>query len=101
MNQSQTAPPRQQGQAQARVQVEQWLDFNTPDLWDSDTQIVADEFRNQLESYSLNYCVHCSRLQNLDPRYIKEGGCKHCKERHRDGRISHFGADNGMDPGKV
>ena len=64
MNQSQTAPPRQQARPRVRPRGEQWLDFNTSDLWDSNTQIVADEFRNRLESYSLNYCVHCSRLQN-------------------------------------
>ena len=93
MNQSesQTAPNRR----------EQWLDFSKPDLWDSEIQDVADGFRNRLQDYNLNYCLHCSRLQNFDPRYIKEGECKHCKEKHRQSEVSHFGMDNGMDPGKV
>ena len=76
------------------------IEFTSPDLWNEATQNVVDDFRFNLQQWTISFCPTCLRTHPFSQsRQVVE--CSHCTTQRLKGGASHFGAENDMDPGLV
>ena len=76
------------------------VDFTAPNLWTNATQRVIDDFRYNLQQWTMSFCPTCSRVHPF-PQAGQLVECRHCKSQRDRGKVSKFGAVNDMDPGTV
>lgn len=76
------------------------VDFTSSDLWNDATQNVVNDFRVNLQQWTVSFCPTCLRIHPFSQsRQVAE--CGHCKAQRMKGLPSRFGAENDMDPGLV
>ena len=76
------------------------IDFNSLELWSEAAQNVIDDFRLNLQQWTISFCPICQRIHPFS-RTRQTVECAHCKAQRSKDLPSHFGAENDMDPGAV
>jgi len=77
------------------------VEFTFPQLWNEATQSVINNFRFNLQQWTISYCQMCLRVQPFSCTRQVLVECSHCKSQRSKQKVSHFGANNDVDPRPV
>jgi hypothetical protein len=77
-----------------------FIDFTSPDLWTEATQKIIDNFRLNLQQWTVSFCPTCLKTHPFS-RCSQIAECNSCKTRKNKRKSPLYGVQNDMDPGVV